>query len=202
MHKSSAVNRWRAQVTRHRVAFALLAGFLATHIATITGYWYPVWNWPKMDYGVLNGMILVPKEDPTTQFIIGMIAHYGTGMCFALIYAFLIHPLLPGPNSVPANVLKALAFGMLLATFACLMWIPGNFPQLHAGFFMHNLGWQTIAATYLWHVFYAVHLGALYSPLPEEAEPEPAPSLVGAGALAAADSHGRASARRLADAVS
>jgi hypothetical protein len=37
MHKSSAVNRWRAQVTRHRVAFALLAGFLATHIATITG---------------------------------------------------------------------------------------------------------------------------------------------------------------------
>jgi hypothetical protein len=200
MHKSSAVNRWRAQVTQHRVAYALLAGFLATHIATITGYWYPVWNWPKMDYGVLNGIILVPKEDPTTQFIIGMIAHYGTGMCFALVYAFLIHPLLPGPNTVPANVLKALAFGMVLATFACLVWIPGNFPQFHAGFFMHNLGWQTIAATYLWHVFYAVHLGALYSPLPDEAEPEPAPSLIRESALAGAD--GRpAPGRPLADAI-
>ena len=201
MHKSSAVNRWRAQVTQHRVVYSPLAGFVATHIATITGYWYPVWNWPKMDYGVLNGMILVPKEDATTQFIIGMIAHYGTGMCFALIYAFLIHPLLPGTNSVPANVLKALAFGMVLATFACLMWIPGNFPQFHAGFFMHNLGWQTIAATYLWHVFYAVHLGALYSPLPEEAELEPAPSLIRASALAGADGR-QASAHRLADAVS
>jgi len=201
MHKSSAVNRWRAQVTQHRVAYALLSGFLATHIATITGYWYPVWNWPKMDYGVLNGIILVPKEDATTQFVIGMIAHYGTGMCFALIYAFLIHPLLPGPSSVPANVLKALAFGMLLATFACLMWIPGNFPQFKAGFFMHNLGWQTIAATYLWHVFYAVHLGALYSPLPEEAEPEPAPSLIRASALVAADGHGHVPARELADDV-
>jgi hypothetical protein len=199
MHKSSAVNRWRAQVTQHRVAFALLAGFLATHIATITGYWYPIWHWPKLDYGVLNGIILVPKADPTIQFVIGMIAHYGTGMCFALIYAFLIHPLLPGPNSVPANVLKALGFGMVLATFACLVWIPGNFPNLHAGFFMHNLGWQTIAATYLWHVFYAVHLGALYSPLPEEAEPEPAPGLIRQSVVAGADGNG--SARQLADAV-
>ncbi|MDX6728978.1 MAG: hypothetical protein QOK49_3783, partial [Baekduia sp.] len=37
---------------------------------------------------------------------------------------------------------------MVLATFACLMRIPGYFSQPHAGFFMHNLGWQTIAATY------------------------------------------------------
>jgi hypothetical protein len=201
MHKSSAVNRWRAQVTQHRVAYALVAGFVATHIATITGYWYPVWHWPKLDYGLLNGIILVPKAPATTQFVIGMIAHYGTGMCFALIFAFLIHPMLPGPNSVPANVLKALAFGMVLATFACLMWIPGNFPQFHAGFFSHNLGWQTIAATYLWHVFYAVHLGALYSPLPEDAEPEAAPTLIRAGALAGADGNGTASARPLTDAV-
>jgi hypothetical protein len=93
-------------------------------------------------------------------------------------------------------VLKALGFGMVLATFACLMWIPGNFPQFKAGFFMHNLGWQTIAATYLWHVFYAVHLGALYSPLPEQAEPEPAPSLIHARTVNGAES------RVLADAVS
>jgi hypothetical protein len=98
-------------------------------------------------------------------------------------------------------VLKALAFGMVLATFACLMWIPGNFPQLHAGFFMHNLGWQTIAATYLWQVFYAVHLGALYSPPPEEAEPAAAPSLIRASALAPADGQGHVHAAQLADAV-
>lgn len=98
-------------------------------------------------------------------------------------------------------MLKALAFGMVLATFACLMWIPGNFPQLHAGFFMHNLGWQTIAATYLWQVFYAVHLGALYSPPPEEAEPAAAPSLIRASALAPADGQGHVHAAQLADAV-
>ena len=69
MHTRSAVNRWRAQVTQHRVAYALLAGFVATHIATITGYWYPVWHWPKMDYGVLNGMSVARLEGERAQHI-------------------------------------------------------------------------------------------------------------------------------------
>ena len=31
-----------------------------------------------------------------------------------------------------------------------------------------NLGWKVVIGIYIWHAVYALHLGALYSPLPAE----------------------------------
>ena len=49
---------WRELVSTHRLAMAVLAGILATHIATITGYWYHGIGMPDLDWPRFNGYLL------------------------------------------------------------------------------------------------------------------------------------------------
>jgi hypothetical protein len=96
----TALNVWRANVSNHRIAYALLASVVATHMATVSGYWY-----------------------------------------------------------------KIIA---LLAVLSALLWVPRNFPEFQPGFFTNNLGWKTVIGIFIWHAVYGLHLGALYSPMPED----------------------------------
>ena len=105
--------------------------------------------------------------------MIGGAAHYLTGICYALIFAFLIHPLLRVANSVAGNIAKAVGFGLVLATLSALLWVPRDFPSFNPGFFTNNFGWKFVLGIYVWHIVYGLHLGALYSPLPASAA-EPA----------------------------
>ena len=166
---------WRASVSRHRLAFALLAGFVATHIATVSGYWYKIIGIPVLGWPQFNGILLLGHTGSSTngaqQFWAGTVYHYMTGICYSFVFVFLIHPVLRRRNTLAGNMTKALIFALVLATLSALLWVPRNFPEFHPGFFANNLGWKTVIGIYIWHLVYGLHLGALYNPLPETAEP-------------------------------
>jgi hypothetical protein len=158
----------RAVISRHPIAMAIVAGLVATHIATITGYWYHAIGLPAMDWPRANGAQLVPKTSELTQFIVGGVFHYGTGVCFALLYVLTIHPRLPWRDTTRGNLAKAMLFALGLAVISALIMVPLVFyPAYHPGFFSLNLGIKTVAGIFLWHIVFGIHLGAIYNPLPQ-----------------------------------
>ena len=99
------------------------------------------------------------------QFWAGSVYHFLTGLCYGLVFVFLIHPLIPIKNTVRGNISKGVIWGLVLATLSALLWVPRNFPEFHPGF-MNNLGWKVVLGIYVWHLVYGVTLGAFYNPLP------------------------------------
>lgn len=160
--ESTGSNTWSDYVTKHKLVGALVAGFVATHVATITGMWYIGVGLDNMNWPAFNGILLLPEGSPNQQFLAGAIFHGFTGICFALIFAFLVHPKLPLPNTAAGNMGKALIFAAVLTLISGLWWVP----QLSdAGVFANTFfGWKGLAGIVLWHVIYAVHLGALFNP--------------------------------------
>jgi hypothetical protein len=167
---------WRGVVTERPLAGALVAGFAATHLATVTGYWYHGFaltsgaGLPDLGWPAFNGALLIGRESTVAQFWAGSIYHFLTGIVFSLAFCFLIFPLFRWSNSFAANVGKAVVYGLVLATISALWWVPQLFPSFNPGFFSHNLGWKTVFGIYLWHVIYGLTLGSFYNPLPEAVE--------------------------------
>ena len=161
-------NTWHSNVSNSRLSTALIAGVVATHMATITGYWYRIIGLPNLDWPRFNGMLLFPEGSDITQFVSGGILHTVTGISYALIFAFFIHPLFPWRNTVAGNLGKALVWGAVLAFLSALIWVPMLFPAFDPGFFSLNLGWRTVVGIFIWHAVYGVHLGAFYNPLPDD----------------------------------
>jgi len=160
-----SLGRYRAWVTQHPVAASLLAGLVATHVATIIGYWMPGIGLPQLDWNRVNGMIYTPKASADVQFLSGGVFHYLDGLVFSVLYAVALFPLLTWRSTVVGNLLKGLLFGTVLATISCAFMTPRvYFPDGDVGFFSNNLGWQTILAVYLWHWVFGAHLGAIYNP--------------------------------------
>ena len=118
-------------------------------------------------------------SDPVILTAFGAGAHYAQGVCFALIFAFGIHPLLPIKNSLAGNFAKAIIWGLILGTLSSVWWI-NLFPNLlgpgkTAGIFFANVGadqWKWLVAVYLWHIVYGFTLGAFYQPKDITATPE------------------------------
>jgi hypothetical protein len=172
--RGTTASPWRTLVTERPLAGALVAGFVATQIATVTGYWYHGLalhsgaGFPDLGWPAFNGLLLIPKESSLAQFWAGSIYHFLTGMCFSFAYAFLIFPMFRWKSSAGGNIAKALVFAAVLATISALWWVPQLFPAFNPGFFSHNLGWKTVVGIYLWHAIYGLNLGAFYSPLPRD----------------------------------
>jgi hypothetical protein len=164
IHAKATATTWRRQVAERPVIGALVAGFVAMQIATVTGYWYSGINLKNLDWPAFNGALILPNLGPGAQFVAGAVFHGLTAIAFAIVYALLIHPLLPFPNTTAGNLIKALIFGLFLGTLSAMWWVPQLFPALHAGFFSNNLGWKIVFGIYLWHVIWAVNLGAIYNP--------------------------------------
>ena len=166
---------YRFEVSSSRLVTALVAGVVATHIATVTGYWYHGINLPDLGWPNFNGILLLGADaSPLAQFWAGTVYHMLTGISFALIYAFVVHPRIPFGHSRGANVAKAIAFGLVLATLSAAWWVPQLFNQVFEfdfGWFSQNLGaflgtgaWKAILGIYLWHIVWGLNLGLLYSP--------------------------------------
>lgn len=162
-----SVKRYRQWVSNHRIVAAALAGFVAVHIATICGFFFPGVGLPKLDFNTLNGMVFTPTASANVQFLSGAIIHYTDGVVFAIMYALTLHLILRRwRSSNIGNVAKGLVFGTILATVSAGFMAPRvYFPHVNVGFFAHNLGWKVVFAIYLWHWIYGLHLGTVYNPL-------------------------------------
>jgi hypothetical protein len=162
-HQTAGLH-WPQYVNTHRLVGGLVAGFAALHIADMIGYWLPGIGLPKLDFAYFNGTILMPTAAGTPQWFEGHIFHTFNGIVFALGYALVIFPLLGKTLTTARNVGRGIAMGMVLATLSCLWWIPYNFPDLHAGFMAHNLGWDVVLGVYLWHLAWSLALGFFFNP--------------------------------------
>jgi hypothetical protein len=158
----------------------VLAGIIATHIVTVTGYWYHGIGLPNLDFPRFNGYLLFRAElgnDPavvtavssTVRLVLGWIVHTFTGVVWALTYVIAIHPRLPWRNTTAGNLGKAMVWGGILATLSALWWVPVLFPEFGLGFFSWNFaGFKGVVAIYLWHAIYAANLSLIYNPLPAD----------------------------------
>src|SRR5713101_1632371 len=159
---------WRVWITRHRVVAAILAGIVATHMATIIGFFLPAVGLPKLDWPSANGGVFTPYGSAIQQFV--------SGSVFTVVFALALHHLLPWRNTERGNLAKGLFFGTVLAIISCGFMVPlVYFPQFHPGFFSLNLGWKVILAIFLWHWVYGLHVGLIYNPLPADALEHAAP---------------------------
>jgi len=160
---------WRRWATRHRVPAALLAGLVATHIATVLGFWMGGFGLVRLDWNTANGKVYVPTESPLAQFLVGGAMHYLDGIVFAVLFAVAVHPQLPWPNSELGNLVKGLLFGTVLAVIALAVLTPliyGPARGASAGVFSSGFGWRYIVGVFLFHWIYGAHVGLIYSPLP------------------------------------
>jgi hypothetical protein len=104
---------FRSEVSGSQLVTALVAGFVATHIATVTGYWFHGINLPDLGWPNFNGILLLGADaSPVSQFVAGSVYHTATGICFALFYAFVAYPWLPFKQTRGGNILGG-AVGVL-----------------------------------------------------------------------------------------
>ncbi|MBO0842795.1 MAG: hypothetical protein J2O46_06390 [Nocardioides sp.] len=159
---------WPQFVNNHRLIGALVAGFAATQLATMFGFWAFGLGLPKLDFATFNGVILEPlgsiKPTSHQQWITGMLFHYANGMVFALGYALVIFPWLGKTRTTLSNLARSLGMGLFLATASCGWWVPALHPDYHPGFFSINLGVGTIIGIYVWHVVWSLALGFFFNP--------------------------------------
>ncbi|MFC1443101.1 hypothetical protein ABUW04_33165 [Streptacidiphilus sp. N1-10] len=173
--RTGEITWWRLWATRHRLAAALMAGLVATQVATIFGYWFPGVGLPRLDWNTVNGLVYVPFASALEKFAVGGVFHYADGIVFAVVFACALHPLLPWRNTVLGNIAKGLAFGTLLAIVAVAFMTPRVYgPAMGAdpGFLSLHLGWKYILAVFVWHWVFGLHLALLYNPLPADAGTE------------------------------
>ncbi|MFI1731906.1 hypothetical protein ACH40E_22365 [Streptomyces acidicola] len=166
---NESIRWWRTWATRHRVAAAILAGVVATHVATIFGYWFPGVGLTRLDWNTANGSVYVPSAAPLAKFVTGGVFHYLDGILFAVVYACALHPVLPWRNSMVGNLTKGLAFGTLLAVISVAFMTPrvyGPARGVDPGFLSLELGGTYILTVFVWHWVYGLHLSLIYNPLP------------------------------------
>lgn len=159
---------WPQFVNNHRLIGALVAGFAATQLATMFGFWAYGLGLPKLDFATYNGVILERAADihatPHQEWISGMIFHYANGMVFALGYALVIFPWLGKTRTTRSNVTRSLGMGLFLATASCGWWVPALHQEFHPGFFSTGLGVGTIIGIYVWHIIWSLALGFFFNP--------------------------------------
>src|SRR4030088_2580550 len=112
---AGGLDRYRTWVTDHRVSAALLAAVVATHMATVIGYWMPGIGLPQLDWNRINGSIYTPNLSPDLQFLSGGVFHYLDGIVFTVVSVVAVPPLLRWRSTTFGHALKGLLFGTLLA---------------------------------------------------------------------------------------
>lgn len=164
---TGANRAWRIWVSRHPFASAISAGLIAGEIATLAGIWFFGAGLPSLNWAEINGGPIDPKGSLVTKFLIGGAFNVADSAIFALIFALFVFPYVGRIVNPLANLLKCIAYSMVLATIAAGFLFPYvYFKGYHVGFGgIHLGGWKFVLAIYLWHLIWGVVLGLLYSPM-------------------------------------
>jgi hypothetical protein len=167
---------WRVWITTHWLAGSLIAGFAATHLATVFGLFFRGIGLPNLNWPTTNGLLALGAESTTTaQFWVGEFIHGFDGLVFSVLFALLIHPRLPIRNTPGGNLTKAVGYSVVLGVISAGFLVPYvYYPHSGAGLFsfdaattfgLADAGWKLPAAILLWHLIYGFFLGTLYNPV-------------------------------------
>jgi len=158
----------------------LIAGFVATWVATVFGYWFPGATLPQFPFNQINAWLIFGFTQPDyVNFIIGGFVHYINGILWGVIFALILYPFMGmgvkrlAPMKPTTNLLKGLIWGWALWIISSALWMPLLVGPLLAGAgnigpFLTNfdgVGYQAVFTNLLWHTLYGVNLGLLFSPL-------------------------------------
>ncbi len=161
---------WRIWVNAHPVAAILLIGLIATHIATLIGYYLPGVGLPDLKWAHFNGAFLgnSTEGDVSGSFINGYIVHTIDGIAFAVLFAALVRSKL---TFLKNGILKGVFYGLLLGIISIGFLIPYVYAP-KAGFGLFSFGdndfgtnpdhWKLPFAVLLWHAIYGGIIGQLY----------------------------------------
>ena len=143
----------RFGVSDNQLVAGIVAGFLATQMATIIGFWYEVINFPVMDWNRFNGTYLVgygnanfigygvPFAGDFEVFVAGWVSHSMSGMVLSLVFVFLTRPLMTFmPYTLVGNMGAAFIWGTILAIISFTILTPLIDPyQVDPGWFSLDL---------------------------------------------------------------
>lgn len=181
-------DRYQHWVYRHPVAGAALAGFIATQIGTIWGYYAVGIGLPSLPFPAYNGLLFSPASvhfnaDGTSDFsnvgswFLGQSVHFTNGIVFALMFALVAYKSLPTFHSKFQSVQKGLVFALVQTIISIGFLFPYVYaPKLGFGLFSFGknvLGsndqhWKLPFAVLLWHLVYGAILGLMYDPKKSE----------------------------------
>ncbi len=141
---------------------AILGGFVATLVMTMMMmYAAPMMGMPKMDIAAMLGSMFAGGQMPafySGAWWMGMLIHFVNGtIIFALLYAYLLHPILAG-----GPWLRGLEWGLVLWFLAQVAVMP----MMGMGVFSANSPRPAISvmASLIGHAIYGIVLGAIAGP--------------------------------------
>ncbi|MGZ4763255.1 MAG: hypothetical protein ACXV7I_12515 [Ilumatobacteraceae bacterium] len=174
-------DRYQNWVYRHPVKGAALAGFVATQIGTIWGYYAIGIGLPSLPFPAYNGLLFSRPSvagdfsnfGNVGSWFLGQSIHFTNGIVFALMFGLVAYKSLPTFLPKMKSVQKGLVFGVVQTIIS----IGFLFPYVYApksGFGVFSFGdnafgnnhdhWKLPFAVLLWHLIYGAVLGLLYDP--------------------------------------
>jgi hypothetical protein len=176
-----ADDRYQNWVYRHPVKGAALAGFVATQIGTIWGYYAIGIGLPSLPFPAYNGLLFSRASvagdfsnfGNVGSWFLGQSIHFTNGIVFALMFGLVAYKSLP--TFLPK--MKSVQKGLVFAVVQTIISIGFLFPYVYApkaGFGFFSFGdnafgnnhdhWKLPFAVLLWHLIYGAVLGLLYNP--------------------------------------
>lgn len=164
-----AWGRWYDWVDAHPIGGIALVGFIATQMGTYFGYVFPAFGLPVLPWPLYNGLLASPAEPfgSAGSFFTGQSLHFLNGLVFAFLYAAMVRPAMPLPNTHVGNVLKGVIYGLVMTIISIGVLVPYAYvPHQGYGFFSFSGpdGWKLPAGVLVWHLIYGFLLGTLYQP--------------------------------------
>jgi hypothetical protein len=130
------------------------AGILATYLHMVFALWAPHYGLPRLDFGkVMAELCFAESFEGKPPYWLGLVALHLNGILFALLYATLVGPLLPGPLFV-----RGLLFGGILLLGSQLVFVPVFLKHGFFGLKAHPRAWMT---AFVVHGIYGGVLGWL-----------------------------------------
>jgi len=150
-------DRYQRWVYRHPIAGAALAGFLATQVATIWGYYGIGIGLPSLPFPAYNGLLFSRPSvaadfsdfgNPSSWWL-GQSIHYVNGIAFALLFALVAYKSLP----TFFNKFKSVQKGMVFAIIQTIISLGFLFPYVYApksGFGIFSFGYFARSRSRSW----------------------------------------------------